>query len=293
MLKEIKVIDEVKQTLRVTTVDERWYTRPGVNVDTGLPEYVYYPSCTWIAGHYPKGIHFYKWLAEKGWNEAEALKNAGGVRGGVVHQALEIIEKSRELPISTLFTDIITGYAKEMTPEILDCIISFQRWHDEVLPELLASELTVFNEKHKYAGTLDRIYRINGQIWILDFKTSQYIWEEMKLQISSYSHSDIDYLALGITSEEWASRKLAILQLGRSTKEGYKFVPVEDKFDLFLMAYAIWKNENPKTKPKQRDYPLTIKLKEKEKCPIQPDSNDSSKLIPVKTETSSISSIPA
>ena len=31
-----------------------------------------------IAGHYPKGIAFYKWLAEKGWDESQALKSAAG-----------------------------------------------------------------------------------------------------------------------------------------------------------------------------------------------------------------------
>ena len=31
---------------------------------------------------------------------------------------------------------------------------------------------------------------------------------------------------------------------------------------LFRMARAIWDNENPEAKPKQKDYPLTIKLNE-------------------------------
>lgn len=265
MYKEIKFINEEKQILRITLIDERWYSKPGKDAGTGLPEFIFYPSSTWIAGYYPKGIPFYKWLAEQGWERAESLKIAGGNRGGVVHQALEIIEKARELPISTVFTNPQTGYAESMSAEVLDSLLSFVKWYDLTMPELLATELTVFNEQHIYAGTLDRIYRINGQIWILDFKTSQYIWEEMKLQISSYSHADIDYLSLGITKEEWDKRKLAILQLGyKQNKTGYKFTEIEDKFDLFLMAQSIWKNENPKTKPKQRDYPLTIKLKEKE-----------------------------
>lgn len=267
MQKEIKFISEERQIIRITCIDERWYAKPGKDTGTGLPEFTFYPSSTWIAGSYPKGISFYKWLADQGWERAEALKIAGGTRGSIVHQALEIIEKARELPISTIFTDP-NGHARSMTAEEMDSVVSFAKWHDKTLPELLATELTVFNEEYTYAGTLDRIYRISGQIYIVDFKTSQQIWEEMKLQVSSYSHADFSENALycmGIKQEEWAKRKMAILQVGyRLNKHGYKFTEIEDKFDLFLMAKSIWKNEHPDSRPKQRDYPLTIKLKEKE-----------------------------
>lgn len=263
MQKEIKIIDKEKQIVRITCLDERWYARPGEDPVTGLPVYSYFPSSTWIAGMYPKGIGFYKWLADKGWNEAEAIKTAAGNKGSKVHQALELIEKAGELPIDTVFMNNETGYAEALGTEEIDCLFSFTRWHAETLPEPLAVEMTVFGDG--YAGTLDRIYRINGQIYIVDFKTSQQIWEEMKLQISSYNHAEIDYLSLGITKEEWANRKMAILQVGyRLNKNGWKFTEIEDKFDLFKMAMSIWKNENPNAKPRQRDYPLTLKLKTKE-----------------------------
>jgi hypothetical protein len=121
--------------------------------------------------------------------------------------------------------------------------------------------MTVFGED--YAGTLDRIYEIEGRIWIVDLKTSQQVWEEHKLQISAYSHADIDFVKLGISQEKWDKRGLAVLQLGyRLNKAGFKFTEIEDKYNLFRMARAIWDNENPEAKPKQKDYPLTIKLNE-------------------------------
>ena len=261
MNKEIKVIDEEKQIVRVTTIDERWYSRPEVNKETGLHEFAYYPSSTWIAGYYPKGIAFYKWLAGKGWDEAEAIKSAAGNRGSKVHQATEYLEETRALPIDMAFTNNETGQLEVLSTEEINCIQSFATWINAQEPELLAKEMTVFGDG--YAGTLDRIYRIKGVIWIVDLKTSQYIWEEMKLQISSYSHAKIDYAKLGITDEEWKSRKLAVLQLGyRLNKVNVKFTEIEDKFDLFKVAMMIWANENHDAKPKQRDYPLIIKLKE-------------------------------
>lgn len=261
MKKEIKIINQKEKIVRITTIDERWYAKETINKETGLPEYTYYPSSTWIAGYYPKGIGFYKWLAQKGWDEAEALKVAAGERGSKVHQGTELLDKGEEIKIDSKLINPDTLEEEELTVEEYECLISYKDWFNETKPEVLATELTVFNEKEGYAGTLDRIMRIDGQIWVIDIKTSQTIWEEHILQISSYKQADIDYKELGITDQEWKDRKIATLQLGyRLNKKNCKFTEQEDKFGLFLYAKAIWSNENPEAKPKQRDLPLSIKL---------------------------------
>jgi hypothetical protein len=256
--KEIKTVDEKLGIIRITTLDERWYSRQGKNEGTGLPEVKFYPSATWIAGHYPKGIAFYKWLAQNGWNESQAIKETAGRRGTLVHKGSEILEANGELPIGTIFLGE-NGEEERLGADELDGLLSFKRWHDETKPRLLANEMTVFGDD--YAGTLDRIYEIAGRVWIVDLKTSQEIWEEHKLQISSYSNAEIDLNKIGVSKEQWDARGLAVLQLGyRKNKAGFKFTEIEDKYNLFRMARAIWENENPEAKPKQKDYPLTIKL---------------------------------
>lgn len=262
-MKEIRVIDEAKKVVRITCEDERWYAKPSTNSSTGLPEFEFYPSSTWIANCYPKGIAYFKWLASKGWDEAESIKESAGEKGSKVHNAIETLELQGHLSIDTLFENYSKGTNAPLTVEELDCVLSFSKWHKEAKPQLLAVELTVFG--NGYAGTLDRIYRIGGQIWIVDFKTSQYIWESHRIQISSYSHAEIDYKSLGISDEEWAKRKLAILQVGyRLNKDKYKFTEIEDKLSMFEVAKLIWANENGNVKPSQKDYPLIITI-EKEK----------------------------
>ena len=257
MKKEIKTIDKTKGIVRITTVDERWYARPGKDPETGLPVIDYFPSSTWIAGCYPKGIGFWKWLAEKGWDEAQAIKESRGTSGSKTHQAIDYLEENGKLPIDMVFED------EPLAIEELEAIMGFVRWWDENKPETLAGEMTVFGDG--YAGTLDRIYRIGGQIWIVDFKTSQYIWTSMKIQISSYSHADVDIKSLGITQEEWDNRKLAVLQVGyRMNKRRFKFTEIEDRFDLFKISKVIWETENPQAKVQEKDFPLIIKL-QKEK----------------------------
>ena len=242
---------EIKKTkepgwIQVTTLDERFYLRES-------DERVF-PSSTWIAGYYPKGIQFYKWLAQKGWDESQAIKIAAGDKGSKIHQAIEDLERQGEIEMGYMYPNPTTGAQEELTVEEWEACMSFMDWRKSVNPEMVKCEQVVYNEEHNYAGTLDRIYRIDNQLWVVDFKSGQHIWTEAELQVSSYKHALPDP----------NSYKLAILQLGyKQNKRGWKWTEIEDKFDLFLHASAIWKHENPNTKPKQMSYPMKLSIKEK------------------------------
>ena len=270
MKKEIKVIDKEKGIMRITTVDERWYAKQAIETKTGLPVVEYLPSSSYIAGCYPKGEHFWRWLANTGWAESERIKSEAGDKGTKVHHATEDIEKGIEIDIQEAKYANSSDVESPLTPEEVEGVMSFIKVFDLLKPQVLATELTVFGKF--YAGTLDSIWRIpqtvkinnyckiSKGIWIIDKKTSKNVWPSHEIQVSSYSQADIDYKSLGITVDEWIERKLAILQLGYPrTKDGFKFNIIEDKYSLFLNAYEIWKNENPDAKPKQRDFPLILK----------------------------------
>lgn len=254
MLKEIKEIK--KGVMRITSLNERWYARTVTN-RSGKAQYTYYPSSTWISSYYPKGAHFYKWLAGKGWTEVEALKQAAADKGSRVHYACQDLDDGKTIKITDRYINPSTGQKEELSKEEVDCIISYRDFLDEMQPELLAQEITSFGDV--YAGTADKIFRIGKDIWVVDLKTSQYIWPEHELQISSYAHMQFDLKKMGITEKEWKKRKLAVLQIGyKKNRKRFRFAEVEDKYHLFKTAYKIWKNENPDFKPKERDYPTEI-----------------------------------
>jgi len=245
-----KEIREVKNgVLQITTYDERWYARQSVDKVTGLPVYEFVPSVTWIAEHYPKGIGFYKWLANKGWDEAEAIKEAAADKGSKVHRAICDLIDSKVVKIDSKYRNSATEQEEELTLEEYGAILSFAEWFKETQPTILERELVVWGDG--YAGTVDLVCAIKNEVWVVDFKTSQQIWPSHELQVSAYKHA----------LEDSAKYKLAILQLGyRLNKKKYKFTKLEDKFDLFLAAKKIWANETNGTMPKQKDYPLEIKL---------------------------------
>lgn len=255
-MKKIYKKDLENRIVQVTIADERWYCR----LDPDGKEQTYVPSVTWIAGHYPKGIGFYKWLSSKSWDEGEAIKIAAGDKGSRVHQAVVDLIDGKEIEMEAKYLNA-NGKGEELTLEEYDCIMSFRDWFLIVKPKIIAREIILFNDKDGYAGTMDFVCEIKGEVWIIDFKTGQSIWPEHEIQISAYKQA---WLLCKKTPK--AKVKLGILQLGYwRTKKKYKFTEVEDKFDLFLHAKAIWANETKGVEPKKKDYPVTLTLKEVEK----------------------------
>jgi hypothetical protein len=256
MKKEIISVDKEKGIYQITTTDERFYTIPIKDEKTGLPEYKFIPSVTWITGYVYRGIGFYKWLADKGWDEAEAIKTDAGNKGSRIHTALELLISGASVNMEDKFFSKITEQEEELTGEEYAAILSFKNWYDETKPKFILKETTVISEKHNFAGTVDAVAKIGDTVYILDWKTGQYVWPSMEAQLSAYKQ------ALGEMGRNVSQVKLAILQIGyRKNKKGYKFTEVEDQFDnLFLPAQKFWEKENLGKSPKQIELPLSIKL---------------------------------
>lgn len=276
MKKIIRETDEKRGIVQITIADERWYTKPGKDPVSAMPVYTPVPSVTWIAGYWPKGVGFYKWLADKGWDEAEAAKQAAGDKGSRVHLAIERILRGEEFRIDTKVEDKGRSTEQELamselTYEELLCVKSFIDWRDAVKPEVIAAEVTVFSDIHGYAGTVDLVCRIDGVPYVIDFKTSKQVWKEYELQISAYrvalengENPLHERNANGTESTKIADLsglRTAILQVGyERNKAGYKFTEIDDAFNLFKVAQQIWKAEICDGTPgfTTRDFPIVL-----------------------------------
>lgn len=274
MKKEIRITDQKRGIVQVTTVDERWYAKEVRNTSTKLPEFKYVPSVTWIAGFYPKGIGFYKWLADKGWDESQAIKVAAGDKGSKVHEAISAILNGQEVRIDSKFINRSRGIEEELTLEEVNCIKSFIDWRNSLEKfEPIAWDMTVYSDKHNYAGSVDLVARINGELYVIDFKTSKEVWTEYEMQVSAYRaaiengenslHERNDNGTEGKHINQVANIKMGILQIGYSRNaNGYKWNEIEDKFSLFLTAQKIWQNELPQKNKypgiSTKDYPIIL-----------------------------------
>lgn len=264
MRKEIIDVDKAKGIMRVTTADERWYMKSVENPITKLPEWKFVPSTTWITGCWPKGIGFYKWLADKGWDEAEAIKSSAGDKGSKVHMAISAILRGEEVRIDSKFVNPSTGQEEELKVDEIECIQSFMDWKrslKEFRP--VAWDITLFSEKHNFAGSVDLVAYVDGLLYLIDFKTSQYIWTEYELQVSAYKqliiNGENEILFENKALDLSKGMQLGILQIGyKKNKAFWKWNEIEDAWDDFLIAQGIWRKEHANESPKQRDFPVVL-----------------------------------
>ena len=279
MQKIIKEVDEKRGIVQITCADERWYLRSSTDPVSGIPVYKGVPSVTWIGGYYPKGIGYYKWLGEHGWDESQALMREAGEKGSAVHLAIERILSGEEFRIDTKVEDKTNGTERELTFEELECVKSFCDWKVETekdwIIESIRNGMTLISDKHNYGGTLDWLYRLTHkttgevQTWLVDFKTSQQIWRSAEMQVSAYKRTvengenPVELLNENGTGTgkylDVTALRIAILQVGyRRNKAKVKFTEIEDCFDLFLIAQKIWQKEVGDEQVRVIDFPIVL-----------------------------------
>lgn len=77
-------------------------------------------------------------------------------------------------------------------------VAQFERFLEDFQPEYVAAEAPVYNLQFGYAGTLDAIVRIDGQLCVIDYKTtdkgpdarSRPPYPEVALQLCAYSRAE-------------------------------------------------------------------------------------------------------
>lgn len=149
-------------------------------------------------------------------------------RGKTVHSIVEAYKTTGEV-ISTV-PDEFKGYAT--------AFYQFMKDHNVGIIE---QEKTVFDKENMVAGTLDMYNKIGGSLHITDVKTGKDIYDEVRLQLSSYAKMQRDS---GKQVDEISVLLLETGQDGLPTGK-YKFQTLEEDFDAFLACKKLytWQNK--------------------------------------------------
>src|SRR5690606_35838335 len=130
--------------------------------------------------------------------------------------------------------------------------------------EQLSAETQLFSESLRLGGTTDLVLRINGETWMIDFKTSNGIYKTNELQLAIYK-------------EMWDEKntpkidRYGVLWLNSQTRTEKEFQGVgwqlkeftslhAHNVKLFHHTRALWDEENPNYKPRNLSYPNSFKL---------------------------------
>lgn len=76
--------------------------------------------------------------------------------------------------------------------QVLSAFIAFLEWKDQHKLEVIKTEHTVYDKEGLYAGTLDLLCRLDGKVYVVDFKTTKKPsgnrpYEEWAYQLAAYS----------------------------------------------------------------------------------------------------------
>ena len=236
-----------EETERIEFLDERFYK---------VGEDKYYPSVTHILNLYPKDVAFDEFLMDYG-RDARIKRDKAAESGTKVHNAIE----------SGLSGVELNWDGENYTKEEWEGILRFEDFKKKFEVKPVAFEITVISHKYEYAGTLDLICNINNELWLIDYKFANAIYEENFHQVSAYVK------AFEEQNEGYKIQKAGVLHLKAKTKgyregkiqgAGWQLKEVPGTFDfhfgLFMKTFDIYKYKNPNAKPKNLSYPTKIKL---------------------------------
>lgn len=234
---------------RIEFLDARFY-----NTENG-----FVPSVTTILEAYPKDASYFKWLKDVG-SDADSIRDEAGRRGSVVHELTEQYDGGVECSFVSE-----QGYPKYKMLEwsMFERYVDFITTHK---PTIQAMELNMISEQLGYAGTLDRVININGNLMLLDIKTSNSIYPSYWLQLAAYNELlKIGKINVDLVGILWLNAKTRTTgKKGDIQGIGWQLVSkdikeVERDLELFNSTHKLWLALNADTKPKQISYQLKYK----------------------------------
>lgn len=236
---------------QISFLDKRYYK---------ISDTEYYPSVTTVLSYMPKNKFFDEWLKDVGHN-ADIILERASKEGTQVHNAAEALMEGKEVTWLDEYGN--TKYSLQ----VWHMILKFAEFWKTYKPKLIKAEGLIYSKTYKYAGRYDIIAELDGEIWLLDIKTSNSLNKSYDLQLSAYIKAikevhDIDIQRAGIiwlkSTKRTESKRPGIYQgKGWEVKEVVDF---DHNFELFKHVHALFTEDNKELSPSVLTFPTTIKV---------------------------------
>ena len=234
-----RILEVSKDAKQITLPDSRYYRRNGE----------YYPSVTYVLGYYPKGKFFEDWLKKVGYSADYIVRKAAD-EGTQVHEMIEEYLKGEEMRFLSLIEE-----EPLYSPLVWQMFLRFVEWWEEYNPTLLETEVHLFSDKLKVAGTCDLVCEIDGEVWVVDFKTANNMQTTYELQTSVYSQCYEECFGKKADRQGilWLKSKRRKPTKGKMQGKGWEMVEMkrsqEENIDIFNTVKKLFDLENPNQSP--------------------------------------------
>jgi len=254
--------------------DERFYRK---TLEDGTE--IFQPSVTYVLQCvYPQGPELAEWRGDLGNKRADEVLEEAGTLGSFVHESIDGILNGNDVTQET----IEARFKPKSALKIMRCLKAFLEWFHKYKPVILKTEHTVWMdapspelharlghdpdvdpkdcekclELSGFAGTVDLLCEIDGEIYLVDYKTSKSLRNSHRAQVTGY----------GMTVP---AHHVALLHLGNQTKAKWSFKVLTDderkqSQNEFVEALRTFKTHFPDAKPSMEKFPNVFTLKPQE-----------------------------
>ena len=243
-----RILEISDDTTQITLPDSRYYRRNGK----------YYPSVTYVLGYYPKGKFFENWLKQVGFASDYIVKKAAE-EGTQTHELCEAYLNGEELN----FLD--SNGRPQYNPDVWQMFLRFVEFWETFKPGLIETEVHLFSDELKVAGTCDLIVEINGELWLLDLKTSNQLQTTYELQTAVYGQCYKECFGKKIDRYGilWLKSSKRKASTGKMQGKGWEVVEssrtFEENIDIFKTVKRLFDLENPTHSPVFTEFRTTAK----------------------------------
>jgi len=243
-----RILEISDDATQITLPDSRYYRRNGK----------YYPSVTYVLGYYPKGKFFENWLKQVGFASDYIVKKAAE-EGTQTHELCEAYLNGEELN----FLD--SNGRPQYNPDVWQMFLRFVEFWETFKPTLIETEVHLFSDELKVAGTCDLIVEINGELWLLDLKTSNQLQTVYELQTAVYGQCYEECFGKKIDRYGilWLKSSKRKASTGKMQGKGWEVVEssrtFEENIDIFKTVKRLFDLENPTHSPVFTEFRTTAK----------------------------------
>ena len=126
-------------------------------------------------------------------------------------------------------------YSKVQIDQAENAALAFFEWERTHPIEPVLVETPLVSELYRFGGTIDCLARLNGDLCLVDFKTSSGIFPEMMIQVAAYRQL--------LEEAGYDADRVIILRIGRTPDEGFEERHVgqlDKRWQIFKHALAIY-----------------------------------------------------
>jgi len=149
--------------------------------------------------------------------------------GTIAHALIEADIKGIKLDVSE--------YAPADVDKAENAYLAWLEWKNNFHLKTIASEIQLVSEKNLYGGTLDWVVRNNDSIWLVDFKSSKGIYDEMRYQIAAYQ---------ALYNENYPEQPIEqchLIKLGKEDGafEHHQFTDLSKELEIFMHCLQVYR----------------------------------------------------